>query len=69
MMKNKNFKKLLLVLGIGLLIPVSLTFIQKVKALVTNGLETSKKIRISDSTSPFCENQNDAHFSGCNSIL
>lgn len=68
-MENKNLKKLLLVLGIGLLIPASLTFIQKVKTLVTNGLETSKKIRISDSVSPSCENQNDTHFSGCNSIL
>lgn len=68
-MKIKNFKKLLIVLGIGLLISVSLTFIQKVKTLVINGLETSKKIRISDSTSPSCENQNNTHFSGCNSIL
>ncbi len=67
-MKNKNFKKLLLLLGIGLLISASSAIFQKIKVVIANGLEDCKKIRITDNSSS-CEIKQNTHFSGCNSIL
>jgi hypothetical protein len=68
-MKNKKIQKLLFVLGIGLLVSASSVIFQKVKTVVANGLEVSKKIRVADNNSSSCETKQNTHFSGCNSVL
>lgn len=67
-MKNKKIQKLLFVLGIGLLISASSAIFQKVKTVVANGLEDSKKIRVANDSSS-CETKQNTHFSGCNTVL
>ena len=70
-MKNEKKSRLLYILGISLLIPAFLLIFQKIQTVITQGLESSGKIRIADSGTAACEiqTQSETHFSGCNNVL
>lgn len=67
-MTKENKFKALYILAVGLLVSLSIFVFQKVQNAVAKGLESSKKIRIAEKSS-FCEEQNEAYFSGCNNVL
>mgnify|MGYP001577699111 CR=1 FL=1 len=57
----------LALLAVAIAIPVSL-LVQKIAVFIKGGLSDSKKIRVAEATACVSSSQ-EAHFSGCNSII
>lgn len=65
----KLSRKILLTLGAGVLVSLSVFVWSKLQAFVKNGVADSQKIRLSEADTCQNEQAGNPNFSGCNSIL
>lgn len=66
---KKVSRKILLALGAGVLVSLSVFVWSKLQSFVKSGIADSQKIRLSEADVCQSDQAGEANFSGCNSIL
>lgn len=68
-MKKSIIAKPITLLSIGIIISAGIVLIEKIQSFVSQGLQSGKNIRVSETNNCETGQKNKPQFSGCNSVL